>query len=163
MTGVIARRIAEIEQRDPKISDQCFLAGLLHDLGYLILAAGLPEQYTHVLQAARESNHPVWEVEQTELSASHAEVGAYLLGLWGLLTPVVEAVALHHRPAAATCQGFSPVIAVHVADVFAHSLAATLPEQVGVEIDVPYLATLGLDGRLEEWRERCILDQATCG
>src|ERR1035438_5129610 len=163
MTGVIARRIAEFEQRDPKISDQCFLAGLLHDLGYLILAAGLPEPRPHALKAARESNRPVWEVEQTELSASHAEVGAYLLGLWGLLTPVVEAVALHHRPGAATCQGLSPAIAVHVADVFAHSLAPTLPEQVGVEIDVPYLATLGLDGRLEEWRERCILDQATCG
>ena len=67
MTGVLARRIAEAEQRDSKISDQCFLAGLLHDLGYLILAAGLPEHYPKVLQAARDSNRPVWEVEEAEL------------------------------------------------------------------------------------------------
>jgi HD-like signal output (HDOD) protein len=162
MTGVIARRIAETEQRDPKISDQCFLAGLLHDLGYLILAAGLPEQYTHALKTARDSNRPVWEVEQAELSATHAEVGAYLLGLWGLPTPVIEAVALHHRPEAAIFAGFSPVIAVHVADVFAHSLAPTLPEQTGIEIDMAHLAALGLDGRLEDWRERCIQDQEAC-
>ena len=160
MTGVLARRIAEAEQRDSKISDQCFLAGLLHDLGYLILAAGLPEQYTKVLQAARDSNRPVWEVEQAELSASHAEVGAYLLGLWGLPTPVIEAVALHHQPAAATFKGFSPVIAVHVADALAHSLVPTLPEQTGVEIDMAQLAALGLDGRLEDWKARCICDQA---
>ena len=160
MTGVLARRIADDEQRDPKISDQCFLAGLLHDLGYLILATGLPAQYTHALQTAYDSNRPVWEVERAELSASHAEVGAYLLGLWGLPTPVIEAVALHHRPAAAVFQGFSPVIAVHVADVFAHSRVPTLPEQVGIEIDTAHLTALGLDGRLEIWRELCIRDQA---
>ena len=158
MTGVMARRIAEIEQRDSKISDQCFLAGLLHDLGYLILAAGLPKQYHQLLQVARDSNRPVWEVEQAELSASHAEIGAYLLGLWGLPTPVIEAVALHHRPAAATFHGFSPVVAVHVADAFAHGLSPVLPEQAGVEIDLLYLTSLGLDGRLDAWKERCIHD-----
>jgi HD-like signal output (HDOD) protein/CheY-like chemotaxis protein len=162
MTGVLARRIAEAEQQDPKISDQCFLAGLLHDLGYLILASGLPEQYPHLLQTARDSNRPVWEVEQAELSASHAEIGAYLLGLWGLPTPVVEAVALHHRPAAATLQSFSPAIAVHVADSLAHSMVPTLPEQAGIEIDTAYLATLGLGGRLEVWKECCINGQAMC-
>jgi hypothetical protein len=73
---------------------------------------------------------------------------------------VIEAVALHHRPAAATGQGFSPVIAVHVADMFAHNLVPTPPEQAGIEIDLPHLATLGLDGRLEAWRERCISDPA---
>jgi len=160
MTGVMARRIAETEQRDPKISDQCFLAGLLHDLGYLILATGLPRQYPKVLQAARDSDRPVWEFEQAELRASHAEIGAYLLGLWGLPAPVIEAVALHHRPAAAALHAFSPVIAVHVADAFAHSQVPTLPEQTGVEIDRPYLASLGLGGRLEAWKDRCLHDQA---
>lgn len=162
MTGVIARRLADAEQRDPKISDQCFLAGLLHDLGYLILAAGLPEQYARVLKTARDSERPVWEVEQAELSATHAEVGGYLLGIWGLPAPVIEAVALHHRPSAATFKGFSPVIAVHVADALAHSLVPTLPEQAGIEIDMAHLATLGLDGRVDHWRSRCIHDEAVC-
>ena len=160
MSGVFARRIAETEQPDAKISDQCFLGGLLQDLGYLILAAGLPEPYTQVMQAARDSNRPVWEVEQAELNASHAEVGAYLLGLWGLPTPVVEAVALHHRPATATFHGFSSVIAVHVADAFAQGLAPTLPEQAVIEIDMVCLASLGLDGRVETWKARCLQDQA---
>ena len=51
------------------------------------------------------------------------------------------------------------MIAVHVADVFAHSLSPTLPEQAGIEMDLPYLTALGLDGRLEAWKERCIHDQ----
>ena len=159
MTGVLARRIAELERHDPKLSDQCFLAGLLHDLGYLILAAGLPEPYTEVLQGARDSNRPLWEVEQARLNASHAEIGAYLLGLWGLPNPVVEAVAVHHRPCAATSQGFSPVIAVHVADALAHALVPTPPEQVGIEIDMACLASFGLQGRLATWKEACIQDQ----
>jgi HD-like signal output (HDOD) protein/CheY-like chemotaxis protein len=160
MTGVMARRIAQAEQRDRKLSDQCFLAGLLHDFGYLILATGLPKQYPRVLKTARNFNLPVWEIEQAELSASHAEIGAYLLGLWGLPAPVIEAVALHHRPSAATVHGFSPLIAVHVADAIANSLVPALPEQTGVEIDRSYLATLGLAERLEVWKECCIHDQA---
>jgi HD-like signal output (HDOD) protein len=113
-----------------------------------------------VLQVARNFNLPVWEIEQAELSASHAEIGAYLLGLWGLPAPVIEAVALHHRPSAATVHGFSPLIAVHVADAIANSLVPALPEQTGVEIDRSYLATLGLAERLEAWKERCIHDEA---
>ena len=162
LTGVMARRIAEAEQRDPKVSDQCFLAGLVHDLGYLILAAGLPEQYRNVLRKAADSGCPIWEVERAELNASHAEVGAYLLGLWGLPTPVIEAVAFHHRPAAATTCEFSPVIAVHAADVFAQSLTALPAEQAGLEIDLAHLGALGLGERVEHWRERCLQTEPAC-
>ena len=162
MTGVLARRLADFEQHNPKISDQCFLSGLLHDIGYLILAGALPEQYARVLQTAKETGRPVWEVERAELGASHAEVGAYLLGLWGLPAPVIEAIAYHHRPADAAHRAFSPVIAVHVADAFAHGLMPTQPEQAGIEIDKEFLAGIGLDGRIESWREHCIHDGVSC-
>ena len=52
------------------------------------------------------------------------------------------------------------MIAVHVADVLSHSLAPTLPEQAGLEIDMACLASLGLDGRVETWKARCLQDQA---
>lgn len=158
MTGIVARRIAEAEHCEPKMDDQCFLSGLVHDIGYLILAAGLPEQYSALLQSARESGHPVWELEQAELGASHAEVGAYLLGLWGLPMPAIEAVALHHRPSASASRWFSPVTAVHVADVFMHTMAPMQIEQTGLQIDMAHLTALGLADRVEAWKQRCFPD-----
>jgi HD-like signal output (HDOD) protein len=156
MTGVVARRIAEIEQTNPRCDDQCFLAGLLHDLGYLILAAGLPEQYGQVLHAARESGRPVWEMERAQLGATHAEVGAYLLGLWGLPTPVVEAVALHHRPAVCAFKGFSPVLAVHVADALVQTLKPACPGKPDDQLDIAHFTELGLESRIEAWKAQCL-------
>jgi HD-like signal output (HDOD) protein/CheY-like chemotaxis protein len=158
-TGLRARRIAELENCDHNVEDQYFLAGLLHDVGELILAAGLPEQYTRVLEKAAQTHEPVWVHEHAEFGATHAEVGAYLLGLWGLPNPVVEAVALHHKPSASSARGFSPVIAVHVAD-------ALTPERTGLrrgkadnQLDMICLRSLGLEDRLPEWQRRCSQDR----
>jgi HD-like signal output (HDOD) protein len=159
MTGVFARKIAESEHGDPKLDDQCFLAGLLHDVGQLILASGLPDQYAQVLEVARAEGKPVWQAEQEKFGATHAEVGAYLLGLWGLPNPVIEAVALHHRPADATLLRFSPVVAVHVANSFAHDQAGTHNQQPGSKLEEAYLAKLNLVGRIETWRSRCFKEQ----
>src|SRR5204863_7849589 len=80
ITGMLARRIAEAEHCDPKVDDQCFLAGLLHDVGQLILASGLPDEYARVLNAASTQNQTIWEAERSEFGTTHAELGAYLLG-----------------------------------------------------------------------------------
>jgi HD-like signal output (HDOD) protein len=154
--GVMARRIAEMERCEPKIDDQCFLAGLLHDVGQLILAAGLPAEYENVLSQARAQNQTIWETEKSQLGATHAEVGAYLLGLWGLPNPVIEAVAFHHRPADGAATGFSPVVAVHVANAFDHDQTNTHPEWPGNQINMEHLAKLKLDGKVNAWKERCL-------
>ncbi len=144
-----------MEHCETKMGDQCFLAGLLHDVGQLILAAGLAEPYDRVLQKARTAGQPVWEAERAEFGATHAEVGAYLLGLWGLPNPVVEAVALHHRPAECLARGFSPAIAVHVADALAHEPNGDGAADVAPQVDRACLAALGLEDRLNAWKERC--------
>lgn len=158
MTGVYSRRIAEAERCDPKIDDQAFLAGMLHDVGQLILASGLPDTYVHVLDIARTEHRTISDAEKAEFGTTHAEVGAYLLGLWGLPNPVIEAVALHHRPEDAAAQKFSPVLAVHVANAFAHDQSASHSQWPGNQINVAYIAALGLDGRVEAWKEKCFND-----
>jgi HD-like signal output (HDOD) protein len=157
MTGLLARKIAEAERCDIHLRDQCFLAGLLHDVGRLVLAKGVPDEYGQVLKAAQAAGEPVWQAELSAFGATHAEVGGYLLGLWGLPDLVVEAVTFHHRPDQNPQPGFSPAVAVHVANAFAHGQTAA-PGRSDTLINLDHLARLGLAGRLEIWRSRCLDD-----
>lgn len=161
MTGMAARRVGHEQRKDPKVLDQCFLAGLLHDVGQLILAVGLPGEYQEVMLAAKSQNVPTCKVEQECFGATHADVGAYLLGLWGLPNPIIEAVAMHHRPADCVTKEFSPVIAVHVADVFMHELPGTTSESPPPVMDMTLLTDLGLCDRIETWRTLSLGDLET--
>jgi len=156
-TAVFARRIGRAERCDTKTTDQCFLAGLLHGIGRIILADGLPEQYKKVWNEARQNQRPIWETEQTEFGATHADVGAYLLGLWGLPNPIIEAVALQHRPGLCIAPGFSPLAAVHVANAFAQEKEGEPAKSI--HIDQDYLTKSGLANRLADWREVCFAEE----
>lgn len=75
-----------------------FTAGILHDVGKLVLASRAPELLERSISLSRETGVPLYVAEQQVYGVSHAELGAYLMGLWGLPWPLVEAVALHHAP-----------------------------------------------------------------
>ncbi len=156
ITGTIARTLAQAERQEAKVIDQCFLAGMLHDVGQLVLAFGMPEDYTGVIAKAKSENLQVWQVEQDCFGATHADVGAYLLALWGLPNPISEAVALHHQPARSAAPEFSPAIAVHIADVFAHEVLPTNTEIPPPQLDLAHLTRLGLDDKIGEWRSDCL-------
>ena len=103
------------------LADDAMLAGLLHDIGYWILAQECTEDLSRAVELARSSNIPLHEAETQIIGASHAEIGAYLLGLWGLPYSVVEAVAHHHQPERVAHSSFDVLAAV----VIGHSLAPT--------------------------------------
>jgi putative nucleotidyltransferase with HDIG domain len=155
LTARMARCLAHAERQDIKIIEQCFLAGLLHDIGQLILAFGLQAEYSEVIAKAKNDNLPVWQVEQEFFGASHADVGAYLLALWGLPDPIVEAVAMHHQPSRCAELEYSPAIAIHAADVFTHEFSQTDNETPPPQLDMAYLTRLGLADRIEAWRTVC--------
>ena len=90
--------------------------------------------------------------EEHTFGANHAEVGGYLLGLWGLPVPVVEAIALHHQPGMCPHLAFSPLTAVHVADALVNVHSGQRESTASEELDLKYLGKLGLDNRLEHWR-----------
>lgn len=96
--AVLAKSVMERQCSDKRMVKDAFTAGLLHDIGKLLLATKLPEAYSEILKETREKGTPVIALEWEEFSATHAEVGAYLLGLWGLPDAVVEATAFHHNP-----------------------------------------------------------------
>jgi hypothetical protein len=104
------------------------------------------------MSLAKKRRIPLPEVEQEIFSATHADTGAYLLALWGLPSATVEAVALHHTPARSRHKKFSPLTAVHVANVFEHELNPDRQGPPANEIDEQYLASLDLRSSLDEWR-----------
>ena len=117
--SVLVARVARRLLTDRKRAETAFTAALVHDVGKILLAISLPEPYAEVLRVASESARPEHEVELEMLDVTHAEVGAYLLGLWGLPLDIVEAVAYHHQP-----QHTAPtdtLMALHVADALSHA------------------------------------------
>ena len=152
-TGSLARAIAKAEQAPALVIDQAYTAGLLHDVGMLVFAANVLKRYDATLTMAYEQGIPLWEVERQEFGATHADVGAYLLGLWGLSDPIIEAVAFHHRPAECVGATFSPLTAVHVANVLQQELSQQATGGVPSQIDLTYLDSIHLTDRLPHWRE----------
>lgn len=147
LTARIARRLVD----DKRVAEQAFLAAMLHDLGKLLMAAYLPGEFEKALQARVASAQPCHMAEESLLGVSHAEIGAYLLGLWGMPYAVVEAVANHHHPARVEGQfGFGVLGAVHIADVLAREqrekMAYTLT------LDDVFVQSLGVADRLEGWK-----------
>ena len=150
-----AKRIAKAEATDPKTTDHTFIAGLLHDAGKLVLVARLPKEYASVLALATSNGRAIHEAERELLGATHAELGAYLLGLWGFSDGIVEALAFHHSPAMSPVKEFSILTAVHVANAVANEASPKSTVGAASEVDDAYLAELGLTERLPVWREIC--------
>jgi len=136
-------------------------AGLLHDIGKLIMASADSKEYRRVIDIATSTETPLAVVEFQEFGCTHAEVGAYLLGVWGLPTRIVEAVAWNHRPSDSPITEFSPLAAVHVASAINAQLHPEL-KYMDSNIDLAFLDRIGLAGQLECWMQRCI-EQASEG
>jgi PAS domain S-box-containing protein len=138
-----------------KIGLIAMVAGMLHDVGKLILAWKLSERFEKVLEEAREARCPVYQVEERLDGFGHAEIGAYLLGLWGLPYNVVEAVALHHAPNRVPHQSLDTIADVYAANLLAHDLeesASVGPAIYNLNDYQEELATLGVGEMIPEWR-----------
>jgi len=154
-TGPIARMIARTHEMPGEVVDDAFMAALLHDAGKLVLAEGLGMEYGAVLKAAAEQQVPLWQMERKMIQATHAEVGAFLLGLWGLPNQVVESVAFHHEPLKCPHTEFAPVTATYLANILEHEQISGVIDGVTDSVAPEYLESVGCRGRLDEWRKAC--------
>jgi HD-like signal output (HDOD) protein/CheY-like chemotaxis protein len=155
-TGKLIGNIASAERVDKVMKDQAVLAGFLHDSGQLVLAANLPKKYALIAESMKDNDLTLHEAEYECFGATHAEVGATLLGLWGLPNPIVEAVAFHHTPLKAAEQKLSPLALVHIADGLVNQFHEDASEGAFAgSFDQDYLAQLGVAGKLPAWEEKC--------
>lgn len=148
----LAQLIAKSHCDDKELAEDALLAGLLHDVGQLLLVAHMPDQYYKTLVFARDNEMPLCEAELECLGAHHADVGAYLLGLWGLANSIIEAVAFHHQPAKCVADNFGPLAAVHVANVLVNEAQPSRGITYCLDLDVDYLERLGVVDQLPKWR-----------
>jgi putative nucleotidyltransferase with HDIG domain len=138
-TATAARAVALSENLSVARADEAFLAGVLHDVGKVVFAtkaAGLPNDTVDVV---------------AQMEAHHAEVGAYLLGLWGFPNSIVEAVAFHHTPERASEKGFGLSGIVHVADRLVHLRTEHRSASIDAGLQPGYLEALGLEHCLPKW------------
>jgi HD-like signal output (HDOD) protein len=154
-TATAAHRIAIEEDLDKDQVAAAFLAGMLHDIGKLVLAMGMPTEYERVLGLAGEKPGASHEIETLELQASHSDVGAYLVGLWGLPNTIAEAIAFHEDPELATGHFGLPGI-VHVADRISNHPDAADPRAAELRLNVEYLEKCDRADRWNAWREMCV-------
>ena len=149
-----ARQFTADVSDETEDAEDAFLAGMLHDVGKLVLACNLPEQYQGAIESAAERDIPLWQTEMEAFDASHSDVGAYLAGLWGLPDPIVEAIAFHHDPRKSSSHDFTPLTAVHVANALEHEGFPRDETRGRSDVDEMYLESLGMLDQLVRWREQ---------
>jgi HD-like signal output (HDOD) protein len=117
--GVTARVLAA-HQREANI-ERFFVAGLLHDVGRLVLCLRQPEMMRSILLHARQQKEPLYKVEREFMGYDHTDVGAALLKAWDMPVSLVSAVSYHHRPLINTASPNDASL-IHVADIVTHGM-----------------------------------------
>lgn len=146
--SALAKTIAIQHTNQKMYGDYALMGGLLLDVGKLILASNLGEEFVRAETIAAQECRPDWEVERELVGHTHMELGAYLVGLWGLPNPVVECVAYHHIPGECVEANFSPLTAVHISNAI---VRANGSDDL-TELDMDYMDKLGITEKLPEWR-----------
>lgn len=149
----LAKRIAIAENADKKMIDNCYLAGLLHDIGILILEEHFHDDYEKARELSKTQAIPLYQAEYEIFGATHAAVGAYLLGLWALDDSVVEAAAFHHYPMlSGRKEEFCPLFAVHIADKLEPCNVLDGTHAYSEDGELALLNNIGFNERMDAWK-----------
>jgi HD-like signal output (HDOD) protein/CheY-like chemotaxis protein len=158
LTAKIARSIVQFvgdteTARARDVAPVAFTAGLVHNIGLMLLGNQLSDRFGALVSRARAQAVSLRGLERSELGTTRAEIGAYLLGLWNFPADIVEAVAFHHEAGRVRQREFGVIAALHVASALASEILPLPCEPVGQSaVDLEYCAQVGVAGGLDEWR-----------
>jgi HD-like signal output (HDOD) protein len=150
--ALLVAQVAASCFREPHKAQEAMLSGMMHDVGELVLATVLQDDFELVVSAVTAGATDQEKIERDVFGASHAEIGAYLLGLWGLPEMVAETAAFHHDPRRLEHGTFDVVDAVHVADALVHECAAAGAAGGERRLDLDWLGEMGALSELDRWR-----------
>lgn len=141
-------------------AEAAFLAGTFHDIGKLILATKLQDKFKDIMSRVKHPDEDTCAAEIEVLGITHAEIGAYLLGIWGLPNPIVEAVAHHHKPSRVPHSTLDIMGAVHVANYLAYIKDKKTDKAVSL-LDSQFLMDLNLTEKITEWSKKILLEEVS--
>lgn len=150
--SMLSKKIAMTLYKDKYVVDEACKAGLFHDLGKLIILTQLPDAFRKILMLMKEKGIRMTEAEIKAIGVSHAEIGAYILGLWGFSDPIVAAVAYH-----CGSMEFDPNIPnlnaiVRIANIIVNEEGDIMSELIErIKTDNNYLPFLSGSNHIENW------------
>ena len=131
-----------------KLSENEVSAGLLHNIGIVLLLKLYPEKYIEIFQKVEKGKQGLLHIELESLHVTHQQTGGYLLRWWELPYPIVEAALYHHTPFATGIINQELVFAVHIAQHYASIL---LKNKLPTTLDPTVFHALGiLQNKFEE-------------
>lgn len=165
-----AKKIAESETMETKIIQDSFTAGLLHEVGQVVLALQIPDEFIQVRERVQKEGITQIRAEKEILGMTHPEAGGFLLELWGLPDTIVEAITFHALPSGCPDSAFpdhvldlmddepeeifSPLVAVHVANYLCEDDEGIV-DNIRNKIDTTYLGRLGMVEKVGDWWDVC--------
>ncbi|MBC8791577.1 MAG: two-component system response regulator [Tagaea sp. CACIAM 22H2] len=153
--GALCRRLWESVGAPEATPDEAFVAGFLHDIGAVVLAAIRPELDARIREESEATQVPRYLVEREHLGTTHAQIGAHLLSIWGLPDNLTAAASYHHEPMRCGHLDFGLHSVVHIAD------ALITPGDFAMKIDEIYLHDIGRLDWTQQWRDRLAFENAT--
>lgn len=152
--GLVARNLAQ--SCNVLHSERLFTAGLLHDVGRLLMLMKLPDQTAHSESLRLQSKQDICEIERELIGFDHAEVGEALLRHWNMPANLCASVRHHHNPAAADDAHLEAAL-LHIADQVTHS-AQESKDPLGSPFYDPYGALLDADLSAERIASQSLAD-----
>ncbi len=154
-TALFTKEIIKTMGANKRDEENAFVSGLLHDIGKLVLAANIPDLYRKAIDLAKLYQLELRKAEFKVFKASHAEVGGYLLGIWGIPGDVVEAVTFHHRSHQYPGSPFTIAAAVACADRISHELDVERCIGICPVLDEKMFGSTEMVEKIGEWRQLC--------
>jgi HD-like signal output (HDOD) protein len=154
LTGAIARSLAV--EREANFVEETFIAGLLHDMGRIVLSQKLTAEFEKVRIVKEKAGLTQLAAEQSVLKLTHGDIGGWLARKWNLPLPYVEVMRLHHFPGEivkldppSQSDTTNLICIVHAADILSKGLKDGKPDLASLELMDPSVRRelkLGKDG-----------------
>lgn len=152
--GLFSKAITEAETDDRNLIDDAFMAGMLHDMGKLILATNFPDEWNAARRMCDEEKISLVEAENRVLAATHYETGGYFTCLWGLPDAIVRAVSFHHLRCSLLGDHITSLMSVYAANTMDHDIESSRngDDRLAEETDgmMPFVDLPSRDSFVEE-------------
>lgn len=154
--GMVAERVAQELSPASMLGVDVYVAGLLHDVGHLVLAHHFPALFGEIAREVSVGPEPVWRVEEARLGLDHGEIGGLLLGRWAFPRPIVDAVTFHHDPSLGPPVHLPVVQVIWAAEALCSAAGLDLPHEGMAHVRPgAVLETLGIPAN----EERSLLEE----